>query len=250
VALSRPEVEMREPFADGDRPTPVVPEPPRPFAPPERGLERVYALWEDSRVRIAALLVVALVAGLVWYRLGVSTSDRGGASARPEKAPRTSALADGPATTTTTGAGGMVVVHVAGDVAKPGVVRVAAGARVVDAIEAAGGGLPDADLDRLNLAAKVADGQRVAVAKIGAPAPVEAAAGAAPGDPSTASGPVNLNSATQAELEELPGIGPSLAAAIVAEREKRGGFHDVAELQDVRGIGERRYADIKDLVAV
>jgi competence protein ComEA len=103
----------------------------------------------------------------------------------------------------------------------------------------------------LNLAAKVVDGQRIAVGLIGAPAPVEAA-----GTGSTATGegeptgPININSASSTELEKLPGIGPSLAAAIIAEREKRGGFKAVTELQDVRGIGELRYADIKDLVAV
>ncbi len=141
--------------------------------------------------------------------------------------------------------------HVAGDVARPGVVRLTAGARVVDAIAAAGGGLPDADLDRLNLAAKVADGQRVAVAKIGEPAPIEtgAVAGGVAGD-GAPSGPINLNAATATQLEDLPGIGPSLAAAIITERDKRGGFKAVAELQDVRGIGELRYADIKDLVSV
>ena len=133
---------------------------------------------------------------------------------------------------------------------RPGVVRVTTGARVVDAIDAAGGGLPDADLDRLNLAAKVVDGQRVAVAKIGAPAPVEAAPGGGSGPSGAESGPLNLNTATQAQLEELPGIGPTLAAVLFAERDERGGFREVAELQDVRGIGELRYADIKDLVAV
>ena len=107
------------------------------------------------------------------------------------------------------------MVHVAGDVARPGVVRISAGARVVDAIEAAGGGLPDADLDRLNLAAKVADGQRIAVAKIGAPDPGR---GRADGRTVTATageaaGPINVNTATSLQLEELPGIGPSLAGA-------------------------------------
>jgi competence protein ComEA len=67
---------------------------------------------------------------------------------------------------------------------------------------------------------------------------------AAPGSP------INLNTATESQLEELPGIGPSLAGAIIAEREKRGGFKAVGELQDVRGIGEMRFAEIKDLVAV
>jgi competence protein ComEA len=136
-------------------------------------------------------------------------------------------------------------------VVQPGLVRIRAGARVNDAILAAGGGAPNADLDRLNLAAKVADGQRIAVAVIGAPAPAEVG-----GTGSTAlgeavpAGPLNINTASSMELEELPGIGPSLAASIIAEREKRGGFKSVGELQDVRGIGELRYADIKDLVAV
>jgi competence protein ComEA len=224
-------------------------DPPRPFPLPERGLDRVRALWDDSRVRAGALLAVALVAGLVWYRLGA------GSQAAPP-ADRT-VVASSPARVAPTtpppapSATGRVTVHVAGAVVRPGVVQIAAGARVVDAIDAAGGGLPDADLDRLNLAAKVVDGQRVAVAKIGAPAPVETPpSGAAPGSPAAASGPLDLNTATQAQLEELPGIGPTLAAAIIAERDERGGFRDVAELQDVRGIGELRYADIKDLVSV
>jgi competence protein ComEA len=146
---------------------------------------------------------------------------------------------------------GDVLVHVAGAVARPGVVRIRGGARVNDAVEAAGGGLPGADLDRLNLAAKVVDGQRVAVAVVGAPAPVESGGGGptASGVPAT-DGPLNVNTASSIELEELPGIGPTLAAAIIAERDKRGGFQSVGELQDVRGIGEMRYADIKDLVSV
>jgi competence protein ComEA len=224
-------------------------DPPRPFPLPERGLDRVRALWDDSRVRVGALLVVALVAGFVWYRLGAGSqaaprSDRTAVTSTPATVATTTPPPESPPT-------GRVTVHVAGAVLRPGVVRVDGGARVVDAIDAAGGGLPDADLDRLNLAAKVVDGQRVAVAKIGAPAPVEATpGGAAPGDTALETGPLNLNTATQAQLEELPGIGPTLAAAIIAERDERGGFRDVAELQDVRGIGEMRYADIKDLVAV
>ena len=135
----------------------------------------------------------------------------------------------------------------------PGSCASRAGARVVDAIDAAGGGLPDADLDRLNLAAKVADGQRVAVALIGAPAPVEAGRRAAATGTGERGRPRARSTSTprrRSQLEELPGIGPSLAAAIIAEREKRGGFQAVSELQDVRGIGELRYADIKDLVSV
>lgn len=241
-------------------PVPPRPEPPRPYlsaGPLERWRER----WEDPKVRVAALLVVALVAGFVWYRLGSGGRTPASAAPRPSvtttvvEALGTGSADGGGATTSTTGAGGPLVVHVAGAVAHPGVVRVESGDRVIDAVDAAGGGLPNADLDRLNLAAKVVDGQRIAVAIVGAPATPETGPGsgeaASPGDPSGGPPPlININTATATELEELPGIGPTLAEAIVAERERRNGFRNVGELQDVRGIGEARYADIKDLVSV
>jgi competence protein ComEA len=240
-------------------PVPPRPEPPRPYLP-DGPLERWRERFEDPKVRIAALLVVALIAGFVWYRLG--SGGRTPASAAPRSTAATAAVESlGDATggsgvtTSTTEVGGLLMVHVAGAVAHPGVVRVESGARVIDAIEAAGGGVPNADLDRLNLAAKVAVGQRIAVAIVGAPAPAEVGStgGAVAGSSDPAGGPpplINVNTATATELEELPGIGPTLAQAIVAERERRGGFRSVGELQDVRGIGEGRYADIKDLVSV
>lgn len=227
---------------------PEAPPVPPPFPAPASPLDRLRDHWENPRVRIGALLAIALLAGLVWYQLGA----RGAPSPSAARAPSASIATSVPAVPSSAERDAPVTVHVAGAVVRPGVVRVPGGARVVDAIDAAGGGQPDADLDRLNLAAKVVDGQRVAVARIGQAAPVEAgvaaAAGAAPG--AAESGPLNLNTATAEQLEELPGIGPTLAAAILAEREERGGFDAVTELQDVRGIGELRYADIKDLVAV
>lgn len=235
---------------ESPRPDLPRPDPPRPLPAPARGIERLREHWDDPRVRIGALLAAAFVTGFVWYQLGVGQSSRA-AGSKPTAAsvPTTRPVSSPTASSRPTGT---LIVHVAGDVARPGVVRLSAGARVVDAIEAAGGGLPDADLDRLNLAAKVTDGQRVAVAKIGAPAPIEAGTptGGVEGAGGAPTGPINLNTATSTQLEELPGIGPSLAAAIIKEREKRGGFKAVTELQDVRGIGELRYADIKDLVSV
>jgi competence protein ComEA len=221
--------------------------------PPASALERVREHWEDPRVRVGALIVAAVIAGLIWYQLGVRSSAGTTASASTTTSSTEARAAATGTTETSTAPGGFVLVHVAGAVARPGVVRIRAGARVNDAVEAAGGGLPGADLDRLNLAAKVVDGQRVAVALVGAPAPAEAGSSADAGTGTadgTTSGPISINTATSAQLEELPGIGPSLAGAIIAEREKRGGFKDVGELQDVRGIGELRYADIKDLVSV
>lgn len=235
---------------ESPRPDLPRPDPPRPLPAPVRGIERLREHWDDPRVRIGALLAAAFVTGFVWYQLGVGQSS-GAAGSKPAAASvSTTRTVSSP--TASSQPAGTLIVHVAGDVARPGVVRLSAGARVIDAIEAAGGGLPDADLDRLNLAAKVTDGQRVAVAKIGAPAPTEVGAptGGVEGAGGAPTGPINLNTATATQLEELPGIGPSLAAAIIKEREKRGGFRAVTELQDVRGIGELRYADIKDLVSV
>jgi competence protein ComEA len=220
----------------------------------ERFVDRVRELRTDPRAGIAALLVLALVAGFVWYRLGAGDA---GAGSTPRSTPRTTTAGHESGSRATGGStagakkGERVTVHVAGAVAKPGVYELDAGTRVIDAVEAAGGGAPDADLNRLNLAAKVTDGQRVLVPRVG-----EAAASApgAPGGGDAAgadpSGLVNLNTATQAQLEALPGIGASLAQAIIAERERRGGFRSTNELRDVRGIGEKRFADLKSKVTV
>ncbi len=214
--------------------------PPR---PPERHHTRLDELrrwWGDPRVRAGALVVAAAVVGLVWYRVGRGT----------DPAAPTAASARVAAVRTTTTTRPKVLVHVAGAVGRPGLVEVVAGARVADAIAAAGGGVPDADLDRLNLAAKVADGQRIAVAHVGDPGggPVDAIV-----DPTATdgtAGPVNLNTATAAQLDTLPGIGPTLAGGIIRERERRGGFTRVDQLRDVRGIGEKRFADLQPLVVV
>jgi competence protein ComEA len=234
-----------------ERPERTADFPPRPGewgGPFERLVDRLRELRGDPRVGIAGLLVLALVAGLIWYRLGAGDS---GGSTTTSRAPASSAAISGSAPG---GAkkSGRVTAHVAGAVSIPGVYDLDANARVIDAVEAAGSGAPDADLNRLNLAAKVTDGQRVLVQRAGEAAPAGPAGPGAGGGAGSAAGsaPVNLNSATPAELESLPGIGPTLAEAILAERERRGGFRSVNELRDVRGIGEKRFADLKDKVTV
>jgi competence protein ComEA len=134
--------------------------------------------------------------------------------------------------------------HVAGAVQHPGIVAVAPGAIVADAIEAAGGALPGADLDSLNLAAAVESGQQILVPLPGTAAPAESSLGA----PSTSG--LDLNRASAAELESLPGIGPSLASAIVQYRDQNGPFLSVEELLDVPGIGPTRLSQLRDLVRV
>mgnify|MGYP003525793375 CR=1 FL=1 len=153
-----------------------------------------------------------------------------------------------------------VVVHVVGAVARPGVQRLPAGARIVDAVDAAGGAAPDADLGRINLAAVLADGQQVYVVRVGETPPVPATAGGTGsgaldvgGGTAGAGGPgalVDLNSASADQLDELPGVGPTTAEAIITHREQNGPFATVDDLLDVRGIGEAKLEQLRGLVTV
>lgn len=143
---------------------------------------------------------------------------------------------------------GIVVVDVAGEVRRPGVVELPAGSRVVDAIDAAGGTLPRADTTPLNLARVLADGEQVLVPRRGTAVteqPAVPSAGA-----TSAAAQVDLNTATLEQLDALPGIGPVLAQRILDWRTANGGFTSVDQLQDVSGIGEATYADLAPLVRV
>lgn len=143
-----------------------------------------------------------------------------------------------------------LVVHVAGAVVSPGVHALSVGARVVDAIKAAGGLTPEADPARINLAAPVADGERIYVLRVG-----EDAAPSVPGQAAGSSGGgssalVNLNEADEAALDALPGVGPATAKAIIEHRRKIGRFSSVDQLLDVRGIGEAKLEQIRPLVTI
>ncbi len=137
---------------------------------------------------------------------------------------------------------GVATVHVSGEVVRPGLVGVPSGGRVADAIRAAGGALPSADLAGLNLAASVRDGEQLVVPSVDAPAQA--------GSDETHGGPISLNRATPEELMALPGVGPVLAERIVAHRESIGGFSAVEDLLDVSGIGERTLAELRPLIQV
>ena len=227
--------------------------------------ERVRALRGDARVVAGVLACVAVAAGVAWFRAGITpsvpkspapaTSAGSGSSGHATGfAPPTTEFA----VTTTTGAAA-IVIDVVGAVRAPGVVSLSAGARVIDAIRAAGGSTPRADLARLNLAAKLTDATRIAVPVLGQPPPpVDPAAVSGSADPGTGDpgstgapgAPINVNTATAAELEALPGIGPTLAAAIVSERERNGPFRTIDDLNRVPGIGPGRLAQLHDLVSV
>lgn len=152
-----------------------------------------------------------------------------------------------PATASPTTEAVQATAHAAGALVRPGVYRLPPGARVTDLIDAAGGPTPDADVDQLNLAAPVADGERVYVPRRGEAAPPVAAgvgAGAAP------SGPLDLNRATAEQLDALPGVGPATAQAILQWRSKNGRFRTVDDLLEVRGIGEAKLEQLRELVRV
>jgi competence protein ComEA len=141
-----------------------------------------------------------------------------------------------------------LVVDVVGKVRHPGVYHLPDGARVDDALHAAGGPLRGVDLSSLNLARRLIDGEQIAVGVAGAAAPTAAAGTGSASGP--ASGPVNLNTAGLAQLEGLPGVGPVLAQRILDWRTAHGRFASVDQLREVTGIGESRFADLKPLVTV
>nr|QLK01618.1 ComEA family DNA-binding protein [Micromonospora carbonacea] len=147
--------------------------------------------------------------------------------------------------------GGELVVAVAGKVRRPGLVRVSAGARVGDAVQAAGGALPGVDVALLNPARKVTDGELILVGVTAPPGQPDAAPGQPAGaGPPAPAGLINLNTATLAQLDTLPGVGPVLAQRILDHRARAGGFRSVGDLRQVEGIGDSRYEQLKELVTV
>ncbi|HUR13879.1 MAG TPA: helix-hairpin-helix domain-containing protein [Mycobacteriales bacterium] len=177
---------------------------------------------------VAVGLVAALVAGAVLLR--------GRASEQPLSVP---AVTGAPSATAA-----QIVVDVEGKVRRPGLVRLPEGARVDDAIRAAGGVLPGATTASLNRAQKLSDGQQVLVGLDAAPGSGGGTGGA------TAGGLLDLNTAAVQDLDGLPGIGPVLAQRIVDWRTEHGRFASVDQLREVSGIGESKYASLKSKVRV
>ncbi len=148
-------------------------------------------------------------------------------------------------------------IYISGAVKHPGVITVPAGSLVTDAVEAVGGATEDAALEEINLAAPLADNQHIVVPRY-TPTPTPQAGRpsttAAKVEPTTAATPsttlVNLNTATAADLETLPHIGPTLAERIIAYREANGPFRHIEDLKKVEGIGETRYQDIAPFITV
>ena len=156
--------------------------------------------------------------------------------------------------TTTTGPPRTVLVHVVGAVADPGVVALPADARIGDALDAAGGPNPAADLGELNLAAPLVDGSQIRVGRVGdEPVSVPTGTVGPGGDtaaPGGGGGPIDLNRASAADLETLPGIGPATAAKILDWRDSSGPFRSVDDLLSVAGIGPAKLEALRDRVVV
>lgn len=208
-------------------------------APRTRVLDRFFL---TTRQVVAVLLL--LLCGVV---VALTVLNRSSASQLPLDPPVLHSATPSAAPSDTASPRPLVRVHVLGAVVSPGVVTVTDEAIVQDAVLAAGGLRADADPAELNLAAPVSDGQQVVVGTTTDPrGEVNSEQGAR--SPGTVGGPINLNTATPAELEELPGVGPVLAGQIVAWREQNDGFTTVDQLQEVSGIGPKSFAKLEPLV--
>ncbi|WP_432931650.1 helix-hairpin-helix domain-containing protein [Microbispora sp. CA-135349] len=244
-----------------------------------RALPRLDPGMPGLRVLVAAGLLAAVVTGILVWRsrpvaepiapplpaaavrdLGPASAPAAGpavvqsaaspATPAPEGGAGPGARAYVPGIAAPSGASAQVVVYVTGKVRDPGVFVLAPGSRVADAIEAAGGLRKGAKPGGINLARRVVDGEQIVA---GSPAPPGAGpapgpAGVGPGGPEA--GVVNLNTATAEQLDALPGIGGVIAQRIVDYRTSRGGFQSVDQLKNVPGIGERKFAEMRDRISV
>lgn len=236
--------------------------------------ERIARLLARTRYRGAVIggLVVLVLAAVAFMAAGsalaggtsfsIERAADGGAGAALEDAGGGEGTAVEPAAGEDAGvedpaeeADAAIVVDVDGAVGSPGVYELPAGARVADAVAAAGGLATDADTATLNQAAALADGQKVYVPRAGEAAPA-GGTGAAEGADGTggaapaSGGLININSAGIEELDELPGIGPATAQAIVDDRAKNGPFASTEDLMRVSGIGEKKFEKLSALICI
>lgn len=191
-----------------------------------------------GRRRLAVMLVGGLVLAVL-VAVGVAMSSGGVEHEPPPVLPVAAASAS------TSDTEDSIVVSVVGRVVRPGLVTLPEGARVADALREAGGPVPDADVGALNLARRLADGEQIYV---GVPTPPGAEPGPAASGTPGGTDKVDLNAATLATLDTLPGVGPVTAQRIVDWRTEHGRFDRVEQLREIDGIGPSRFAKLKDLV--
>ncbi|GAA0317145.1 ComEA family DNA-binding protein [Actinoallomurus spadix] len=246
--------------------------PPRPFGPDDLGPRPPGAALRSSpqdpggqirldprvpglRVLATVGVLAALLAGVLlwWSRPEAQPAPAAAVSPAAHRAAPAGASSPAPGPPAVpappTGSASAVLVDVGGKVRRPGVVSLPAGARVIDAIKAAGGVRPGARTGALNLARRVVDGEQILVGVDATPAPA-LAPGATPGATAPGAAPLDLNTADAAQLDRLPGVGPVLAQRIVDYRTRHGAFRSVEELRQVSGIGAAKFGDLKNLVTV
>ncbi|MBW1598299.1 ComEA family DNA-binding protein [Streptomyces sp. JJ38] len=255
-----PEARAEAPPSGQDAPAPSAERPTGP-GQASRALRERLPLWLQTRCAVepralAALLVVLLVAGgfaaHTWWDsrpepVGVpvaAAASSGPEASRPPPRPPSAPPGEPPPR-----ADGQVLVDVAGKVEKPGVHRLPAGARVADALEAAGGVRRGTDTVGLNRARVLVDGEHLLVGVTPPPGTVLGPHGAGAPGGGLPAGRISLNAATEEQLDSLPGIGPVLARKIVEYRTERGGFRSVGQLREVSGIGDGRFAELEPRVA-
>ena len=250
-------------WTPGDPPAAPAPDGSGDAGPVRQCVRTPVLRWQPDRRAVLALGLAVAVAGVLtlWWVLSARPRDvavhGSGASITPAASMTSAAGAPGsvpapsppgPAPSPSGSAGGRLVVDVAGKVRRPGVYRLPSGARVIDALEVAGGALPGVNTTALNLAAPLRDGQQVVVG-----VPVPASAASVPGGAdvpagSAAAGPIDLNTATLEQLQSLPGVGPVLAQHILDWRAQHGRFASVDQLNEVSGIGTVKFAALRPLV--
>jgi len=220
-----------------ERIEPTIPEQPAPALSALRARVAQHIRFHPREAGAMAVLGLLLVvgAGLAYMRARPASAlaaPTGGAASTASPAAATSAA-------------NTIVVDVVGAVHKPGVYDFPQGARVIDAVRAAGGLLPDAESQAINLARPLVDGEQIVVPKKG-----EAPVGAAAGSAQQPGGKLNINSATESDFDTLPGIGPVLAQKIVAYRDQHGPFHTIQDLMKVSGVGPKKFDSLQDLITV
>jgi competence protein ComEA len=192
---------------------------------------------------VAAFAIVVVAVALLFWLRGAPAQIAPPATEGPPTAVTAPAIQASPTPT-----GGLLYVDVSGEVRRPGLYSLEPGSRVADAIEAAGGASPRADLDPLNLAEPLTDGVKVDVARKGETTSAEAPLSGASPSPSVAV--ININTADETALEQIPGVGPVTAGAILDYRNRIGSFSSIDQLLDVNGIGPATVENIRPYITI